>query len=161
MTALGIHATTDLLSAYLDGELPAGDGERVEAHLGRCPSCRAELDSLRRVVDTLRRLDRAAPPPALEQHVARRIALEGRRTGLLARFEDEAALFRPRIAALMPFMLAFALAAMLFFFALTLVEMEHRGPVLVVPPPGAARIEGGEPVRVHTAVEAGKGETGT
>lgn len=231
MTALGTHATTDLLSAYLDGELPAGDGERVAAHLGRCPSCRAELDSLRRVVDTLRRLDRAAPPPALEQHVARRIALEGNRTGLLARFEDEVARFRPRIAILMPFTLVFALATMLYFFAQTLVEIENRGPAIVVPPPEAARafrepgapagevrsaggrsfrragdawleidlapgavprevaagseeaaalrrehpwldellaeaqavvlIEGGEPVRVHAAAEAGKGETGT
>ena len=52
MTALGVHATTDLLSAYLDGELPAGDGERIEAHLGRCASCRAELDSLLSLADS-------------------------------------------------------------------------------------------------------------
>lgn len=139
MTALGTHATTDLLSAYLDGELPAGDGERVEAHLGRCPSCRDELDSLRRVVDTLRRLERTAPPPALEQHVARRIALEGRRTGALARFEDEVARLRPRIAILLPFTLVFALATMLYFFAQTLIEIESRGPAIVIPPPEAAR----------------------
>jgi anti-sigma factor RsiW len=139
MTALGAHASTDLLSAYLDGELPASDGERVETHLGRCPSCRAELDSLRRVVDTLRRLERTAPPPTLAQHVARRVALEGRRPGLLARFEDEVARLRPRISILMPFTLVFALATMLYFFAQTLVEIENRGPAIVIPPPEAAR----------------------
>ena len=46
MTVLTQHAPTELLSAYLDGELPAGDGRRVEEHLTRCSSCRAELASL-------------------------------------------------------------------------------------------------------------------
>lgn len=139
MTALGAHATTDLLSAYLDGELAAAEGARVEHHLDGCPSCRAELDSLRRVVDSLRRLERTAPPPALAQHVVRRVALEGGRPGLLARFEDQASLLRPRIAILTPFAVVFALATILYFFAHTLAEVENRAPTIVIPPPEAAR----------------------
>ena len=37
------------LSAYLDGELDAVAREQVEAHLAACPSCAAELASLRSV----------------------------------------------------------------------------------------------------------------
>ncbi len=139
MTALNPHAPTELLSAYLDGELPAGDGRRVEDHLALCPSCRAELASLHRVVDSLRRLERAAPPPALAQHVQRRIALAAPRAGALARFEDELARLRPLIAIFMPFALVVALAAILYFFASTLDRLENRGPAIVVPTREAAR----------------------
>jgi anti-sigma factor RsiW len=47
-------------SAYLDGELPAPQRERVERHTSVCPKCRALLASLRRMLDTLPGL--AAPP---------------------------------------------------------------------------------------------------
>lgn len=134
MTSLTAHASTDLLSAYLDGELPASDGRRVEAHLALCPSCRAELASLHRVVESLRRIERTAPPPALAQHVQRRIALDAPRTSALARFEDEMTRLRPRIAVFMPFAVVFSLAAILYFFASTLDRLENRGPAIVIPP---------------------------
>ena len=38
------------LSEYLDGELPAGLCDRIDAHMGDCPPCRAFLESLRRTV---------------------------------------------------------------------------------------------------------------
>jgi anti-sigma factor RsiW len=156
MTALGAHATADLLSAYLDDELSAGDGARIEEHLGACPSCRPQLDSLRRVVDSLRRLDRIAPPPALAQHVVRRVALEGARPGLLARFEDEVDRMRPRIAILTPFAVVFALATILYFFAHTLAEVQNRAPTIVIPPPEAARafIEPGAGEAAGALIEA-------
>jgi anti-sigma factor RsiW len=37
---------TDRLVAWLDGALPAADGEAIEAHLAACASCRAERDAL-------------------------------------------------------------------------------------------------------------------
>lgn len=49
------------LSAYLDGELAAGETARVEAHLRRCPACQRELHALRQTALLLRR----APRPAL------------------------------------------------------------------------------------------------
>jgi anti-sigma factor RsiW len=139
VTALNPHAPTELLSAYLDGELPAGDGLRVEEHLALCPSCRAELASLHRVIDSLRRLERTAPPPALAQHVQRRIALAAPRATALGRFEDELARLRPLISIFMPFAVVVALAAILYFFASTLDRLENRGPALVIPTPEAAR----------------------
>lgn len=77
----------DRLSAYLDGELVAEDAARVERHLESCPSCRAELAGLRRVVRRLERTRRSAPPPLLAEAVARRVALEGANVGLLERAE--------------------------------------------------------------------------
>jgi anti-sigma factor RsiW len=47
-------------SAYLEGELSAPQRERVERHTSVCPQCRALLESLRRMLDTLHGL--AAPP---------------------------------------------------------------------------------------------------
>jgi anti-sigma factor RsiW len=40
---------TPILSAYLDGELDAGDRLRVESHIETCGSCRATLDEFRSV----------------------------------------------------------------------------------------------------------------
>ena len=36
------------LSAYLDGELPAGQAAELSAHLAQCTDCTAQLDALRR-----------------------------------------------------------------------------------------------------------------
>ena len=41
---------TDQLSDYLDGELPAGERDAVEAHLASCAPCAAVLTDLKRVV---------------------------------------------------------------------------------------------------------------
>lgn len=138
MTALNPHAPTELLSAYVDGELPENDGRRLEEHLALCPSCRAELTSLHRVVDSLRRLERTAPPPALAQHVQRRIALDSTRATAFGRFEDELARLRPMISIFMPFAVVIALAAILYFFASTLHRLENRGPAIVIPTREAA-----------------------
>jgi anti-sigma factor RsiW len=56
---------TDRLSAYLDGELSAGDAAAVEEHLRTCPACRAELDALSRVRQLLRHLPPPEPPSGL------------------------------------------------------------------------------------------------
>ena len=54
------HETVDLLAAYLDGELRAGDRSRVAGHLAGCPQCAAYLDSYR---DTMRLAKGAAADP--------------------------------------------------------------------------------------------------
>lgn len=88
MIAQAIHLDDDLLSAYLDGELPERQAETVESHLTDCPGCRARLDGLRRVVHALGRLERAAPPQVLAQRVERRIALAEGQSGLFERLES-------------------------------------------------------------------------
>jgi len=47
------------LTAYVDGELPAGRRRRVERHLATCEACSRELDALRRL-DSI--LASGAPP---------------------------------------------------------------------------------------------------
>lgn len=49
------------LSAYMDGELPAAEAHRMEAHLAVCEECRRELAELRRLQALLRGL----PEPRL------------------------------------------------------------------------------------------------
>lgn len=49
------------LSAWLDGELAAGESAAVEAHLARCASCREALAALRAVDPAARELDARAP----------------------------------------------------------------------------------------------------
>ena len=44
------------LSAYLDGRTSARQTARIEAHLRDCPTCRAELESLRATVSLLQSL---------------------------------------------------------------------------------------------------------
>ncbi len=121
-----VHAETDLLSAYLDGELPSDEARALEEHVARCPSCRAELDGLAAVVGRLRRLERQAPPPVLAQRVTRRVAVEGRPTGLIARIE--AALRRLDVdpGTMVTFGVVIALAAMLALLGSSLEEAARR-----------------------------------
>ena len=53
------QACHNQLSALIDGELPAGQLGLIESHLGSCPSCREEYESLRLTADLIDRL-----PPA-------------------------------------------------------------------------------------------------
>jgi len=71
---------SQLLSAYLDGELPAAEAARVQAHLAACPACSAEADELRalgRLMGVARRSDLGLPSEdamgRLHEHVAQLI----------------------------------------------------------------------------------------
>jgi len=58
-------AASQQLSAYLDGELAAGERQAVEAHLRRCAICRRDLAELRRVKTWLGALPEVEPAPGL------------------------------------------------------------------------------------------------
>jgi anti-sigma factor RsiW len=66
------------LDAYLDGELPADQGHRVEDHLKTCQRCRDRLERIRHVGDLLDVLD----VPPLPQGFAGRVMAEARRRAL-------------------------------------------------------------------------------
>lgn len=66
-----IHA-----SEYLDGELSRAQHERVERHSSVCPSCRALLASLQRMIQTLPGLA-ARPQRGVTDGVLERLRLEG------------------------------------------------------------------------------------
>lgn len=63
------------LSACIDGDLPAAEQHRVEAHARRCPRCRRELDELRRATGLCRKAGTRPLPPAVrklaQEHVRR------------------------------------------------------------------------------------------
>jgi anti-sigma factor RsiW len=60
----------ELLSAYLDGVLPAEEREAVDAHLAVCDTCRRRLQTLRALRHAIARLpSRDEPPGAVRAHV--------------------------------------------------------------------------------------------
>ncbi len=64
MTPTGDHLG-DLLSAVADGELDAAGATAARAHLGRCPTCRAELAATERARALVRGLPFVDPPISL------------------------------------------------------------------------------------------------
>ena len=46
-----------LMAAYLDGVLPPGDRDRLEAHLAGCPHCSEYLAQMRATIDALGRVE--------------------------------------------------------------------------------------------------------
>lgn len=67
MTAADSHKrTTEMFSAYLEGDLPPADRARVDEHLAVCTQCRVALELFRRTVGKLGALKRTAPATFLE-----------------------------------------------------------------------------------------------
>lgn len=62
---MSCQETTQSLSYYVDDELPPAQRTLVESHLDSCPVCRAELEQLRTLRNSLRQLARPEPPPVL------------------------------------------------------------------------------------------------
>ena len=58
------HVTRSL-AQYADGELPAAQRGRVEAHLARCPRCSAELEAMQFSARLVRQLSAVPAPPAI------------------------------------------------------------------------------------------------
>lgn len=73
--------TSQLLGAYVDGELSAGESSRVREHLLECESCRKEEGALRRM-STLIKSARTSDEPVA--------GLEGLSRSVLSRIERSA-----------------------------------------------------------------------
>lgn len=69
---------TEMLSVYIDGELPSRDRAKVEEHLAECDDCTWELETLRQTVDLVGGLPKVPVPRAFTIHEAPR----PRRVGL-------------------------------------------------------------------------------
>lgn len=125
------HATAELLSAYLDQELPEEEVEVLKSHLDHCHECHGRLQSLTTVVSSLRHLEPMAPPPTLDLAVARRIALAGEKKGLIDRFEDGLEAFQRQSSVMIWFCMVIALVLIVFFFLNTLVRSQNTNiPVI-------------------------------
>jgi Putative zinc-finger len=111
------HATVEELSAYLDRELEPFRLRLVETHLEECQECRRRADGLGRVVRDLRRLERFDPPPALGQHLLRRLHRSPRPRTLMERLEVGLGGKNLQSPVGFSFALVVAFAALLYFFA--------------------------------------------
>ncbi len=73
MTTTECKQVFDLLSDYLDGELPPGLCDRIATHIERCPPCIEFVESLRRTVELCRQsraLEKPGPlPEALREEL--------------------------------------------------------------------------------------------
>lgn len=124
-----------LLSSYLDNQVSAEDGRRVEAHLRDCPSCSEELSSLRMTVGLLRRV----PTVPVPRSFALAVPVVAPRPGLSPMF----------------FYLRNATAAV----AVLLIALIAGGFVLGASAPMySARVPQADGVRLGTEVGPGQGE---
>jgi anti-sigma factor RsiW len=82
-------ATTELLSAYIDGELDADEYVRVEKLLAEDPAARATYAALRQVASGLKLIERQAPPPSLDLVHLKRLTRMDRRNSFFFRFADQ------------------------------------------------------------------------
>jgi hypothetical protein len=62
----------EMLSVYIDGELPPGDRARVEEHLAECAECAWELETLRQTVELVGQLPKVPVPHAFTIYEAPR-----------------------------------------------------------------------------------------
>ncbi len=128
---MSAHATVEMLSAYLDEELTPSEASRLEEHVEACGSCRARLQGMRNVVSTLHHLERMAPPPTLNQVVARRVALAGEEQGLLDRIEQQLDNVQRQSPIFFLFALTIALAVIVLLFAQA-VERHQNATIPVI-----------------------------
>ena len=145
------HASAETLSAYLDGELPEGERRETELHLAACPGCHARFASLGRVVASLQRLERAAPPPTLAQDVERRISLAGARANAFDRLEERLRVLGTASPILTTFAVILALGTILYLFAHGVERHQRRGVAIGVPTPEVARQLDAEHARLEPA----------
>jgi anti-sigma factor (TIGR02949 family) len=61
----------DVLEAYLDGDLPPREADRLREHLGSCAACAAELALAGRIQRELRSLPQLDCPPEVIERVVR------------------------------------------------------------------------------------------
>ena len=70
---------TELLSAYLDGQVGSDERARITAHLDTCGACRAQLESLRKTVMLLRAAEPVRAPEGFRAQVRARVTSEAGR----------------------------------------------------------------------------------
>ena len=66
-------AARDRFSAFIDGALTAAEAANVEAHLARCPACRADLAQLRATVTLVREVEPVQVPDGFAAAVRGRL----------------------------------------------------------------------------------------
>jgi predicted anti-sigma-YlaC factor YlaD len=63
---------TEVITTYLEGQMPLGQRIRFQLHVGMCKHCRAYLKQMKSTVQTLGRLPDEAMPPEIEAELLQR-----------------------------------------------------------------------------------------
>ncbi|WP_083906121.1 DUF4349 domain-containing protein [Desulfurispora thermophila] len=71
----------ELLSEYIDHQLPPSMAATVEEHLAKCPGCKKEYMELRRVVESLRNLPAVLPPQEFHHRLHQALSVQYTLTG--------------------------------------------------------------------------------
>jgi anti-sigma factor RsiW len=66
---LTCQQVVELVTAYLEGALPATERRRFETHIGLCDACTTYLEQMRLTLETLGRLE----PESISPHAAREL----------------------------------------------------------------------------------------
>jgi hypothetical protein len=127
------HPDTEVLSSYLDSELPPPEAGRLQEHLRTCAPCAERLGALRHTVARLRTLARPVPPAAIVEEL--RVRLPGARRPpawreRLERLVRTGLVLQPAVTT--GFALVVALAVIVYFH--TYRAQPRRPTTLVVPP---------------------------
>lgn len=72
----GSHPDLERLSAWLEGDLSPQEAETVQAHVGQCPVCQAEVESFSLLFQQVRSLPELTAPPAFVSNVMTQIEKE-------------------------------------------------------------------------------------
>lgn len=141
------HASAEKLSLYLDRQVGAKEGRRIEQHLSECPDCRLRLEGLERVIAGLGEIQRSAPPESLGLRLQSRLSQAappfhaarggGRRLPRV--------MFQASTLASLGVVLALAVIMLLFLYAL---QREQSAPPLGPGVDPSAVSESGAPVAV-------------
>src|ERR1044072_402998 len=116
--------TTELISQFVDDVLPTSARESVEAHLDRCPVCRAHVAEFRALSRSLRQLTRPVAPADLAPAINAASAIEAaaQRQAPARTFTEQLALWlEPR---LMPYGVG-SFASIVLFAAMFLALVPH------------------------------------
>jgi anti-sigma factor RsiW len=126
--------SAELMSAYLDAELPAHEAEEFESMIAGDPAARTELEELRKVMALVASLPDVEAPPDFAEKVTRRV----RRKQLLA----------PEGALLGLVSLPFQVLSMIVILAaaaLYMMAQLERQPVKIERDRAAVQVEGDGP----------------
>jgi len=77
----------ELLSNYLENDLSIQQKEEIERHLSVCKDCKAQLDSLKRLVSELGGLKKVAAPADMLEGINRRLGIEPKKKVFLNRLK--------------------------------------------------------------------------
>lgn len=123
------HASIEVLSSYLDGELAGRRRRRLERHLQHCEQCLHRLDGLHDLVRRLEGMERISPAPFLERQVLQRVQAQERRESLMDRLEKAASRVHVERWVWMPtFGMVVALVSIIYLFSWGLHRQQQSLP---------------------------------